>query len=155
MCIRDSVNTVRKRLGSVLRICNVVKGSTEEFYRMGFWEERSRALRRFLLLGPEFALVTRGRHGSILGVRDGSQFSIPAFPDRDAFDPTGAGDVLIGSWLSAYLRTRDPVWSAAVGSAFASLTSRKMGLSKFVFSRNELLRRSVWVYTRVRRFQPA
>ncbi|HZY95306.1 MAG TPA: PfkB family carbohydrate kinase [Candidatus Bathyarchaeia archaeon] len=147
------VKTVRRRLGNVLRICNIAKGSVEEFNRMGLWEKQNRRLRRLLLHGPEFALITLGKHGSILAIRNGSQFSIPAFPDPDAFDPTGAGDVLIGSWLSVYLRTHDPVWSAAVGSAFASLTSRKMGLSKFVFSRNELLRRSAWVYTRVKRFR--
>ena len=144
------VKKIRRRLGSVLKTCNVVKGSVEEFDRVGLWEKRNRGLRRLLKFGPDFVLITKGTRGSVLGIRDGSQFSIPAFPEPDALDSTGAGDVLIGSWLSVYLRTRDPVWSAAVGSALASLTSRKMGLSKFAFSRTELFRRSVWVYARIK-----
>jgi cytidine kinase len=147
------VKTVRRRLDSVLRICNLVKGSVEEFDQLELSEKRSKIVRRLFLLGPEFALLTLGSHGAILGIRDGSQFSIPAFPDPEVFDPTGAGDILAGSWLSVYLRTHDPVWSAAVGSAFASLTSRRMGVSKFTFSRNELLSRSAWVYSRVKRFR--
>ena len=143
------VKTVPRRLGNVLKACNVVKGSVEEFDRVGLLERRNRGLRHLLKFGPQFVLMTMGTHGSLLGIRDGSQFSIPAFPEPDALDSTGAGDVLIGSWLSVYLRTRDPVWSAAVGSALASLTSRKMGLSKFAFSRTELFRRSAWVYARV------
>src|SRR3989441_7651851 len=97
-----------------------------------------------------YAIVTMGEKGSWLGSqRDGSYF-IPAFPDRTIRDSTGAGDVFAGSWLSTYLSTKDPVWASAVGSAFASLASRRTGLSKFQMSRSELFRRASWVYNHVK-----
>lgn len=104
---------------------------------------------RLLHQGPRQVIVTLGSKGSVLGIRTRGIFLVPAFSDPEVIDPTGAGDVLIGSWLSVYLRTHDPVWAASVGSAVASLTSRKVGLSKFVFSRYELFRRSCWVYDHI------
>src|SRR2546427_8636866 len=97
-----------------------------------------------------YAIVTTGEKGSWLGSqRNGSCF-IPAFPDREIRDPTGAGDVFAGSWLTTYLSTKDPVWASSVGSGFASLASRKSGLSKFQISRTELFRRAAWVYNHVK-----
>ncbi len=106
-------------------------------------------LNRFLTMRAEYAIVTMGEKGSWLGSqRDGICF-VPPFSDRSIRDSTGAGDVFAGSWLSTYLKTKDPVWASAVGSAFASLASRKTGLAKFRISRTELFRRAVWVYNHI------
>ncbi|HEX4921382.1 MAG TPA: PfkB family carbohydrate kinase, partial [Candidatus Bathyarchaeia archaeon] len=83
---------------------------------------------------------------AILGIRPDERFSVPAFRDPAVSDTTGAGDVFAGSWLLTFLSTKDPIWAASVGSAFASLASRKTGLSKFQLSRKELFRRASWVY---------
>jgi len=104
---------------------------------------------RILAKGPKYAIVTLGSKGSLLGIRNDRRFLIPAFPVRGIKDPTGAGDVYAGAWLCSYLSTKDPVWAAAVGSAFGSLASQKTGLSKFRFSRKELFRRASWVYNHV------
>src|SRR5438093_3963834 len=106
-------------------------------------------LDRFLSLKADYAIITMGRHGSWLGAQSGDMHFVPAFPDREIRDPTGAGDVFAGSWLTTYLSTKDPVWASSVGSGFASLASRKRGLSKFQIPRTELFRRAGWVYNNV------
>lgn len=143
------VKNVRRKLALLYRSCDLVKASFSEVQTQLDISEPEDAVDALLRRGPSFAMVTLGSKGSIIGSADRSRYLIPAFHDPETVDPTGAGDVLIGSWLSVFSSTHDTVWAASVGSAFASLTSRKRGLSKFVFSRRELFRRSSWVYRHV------
>jgi sugar/nucleoside kinase (ribokinase family) len=48
-----------------------------------------------LALGPEFAIIKKGEHGSILINADGA-FPMPAYPSKLVRDPTGAGDSFAG-----------------------------------------------------------
>ncbi|SRR6266571_5669861 len=143
------VEVVRRNLDAVLRLCDLVKASIDE----AKFQTSSRDLRhvadRFLAMGPKYAIITLGSKGSLLGIRNDRKLLIPAFPDRRIKDPTGAGDVYAGAWLSSYLWNKDPVWAASVGSAFGSLASQRTGLSKFRISREELFRRASWVYNHV------
>ncbi len=148
--VDGTVRTVPRSLSRILGRCDMVQASIEE----ARFQTRSRdpraILNRFLAMRVQYAIVTMGERGSWLGSQcDGSYF-VPAFPDSSIRDSTGAGDVFAGSWLSTYLSTMDPVWASAVGSAFASLASRRTGLSKFRIRRRELFRRASWVYNHVK-----
>jgi len=144
------VRTVPRSLSRIIGHCDMVQASIEEARSQTRSRDPRAILSRFLAMRVRYAIVTMGEKGSWLGSqRDGSYF-IPAFPDRTIRDSTGAGDVFAGSWLSTYLSTKDPVWASAVGSAFASLASRRTGLSKFQMSRSELFRRASWVYNHVK-----
>jgi sugar/nucleoside kinase (ribokinase family) len=48
-----------------------------------------------LALGPEFAIIKKGEHGSMLINADGA-FPMPAYPSKLVRDPTGAGDSFAG-----------------------------------------------------------
>jgi len=144
------VQVLRRNLDPLLRICDLVKASMDEAKFQTSSRHHQVILDRFLTKGPKYAIITLGAKGSLLGIRNNQKLLIPAFPDRSIKDPTGAGDVYAGAWLSSYLRTKDPVWAASVGSAFGSLASQKTGLSKFRISRRELFRRTSWVYNHVR-----
>ena len=143
------IQVLRRNLDSVLRICDLVKASIDEAKFQTSSQDHQVILDRFLAKGPKYAIITLGAKGSLFGVRNSQKLVIPAFPDKSIEDPTGAGDVYAGAWLTSYLRTKDPVWAAAVGSAFGSLASQKTGLSKFRISRRELFRRTSWVYNNV------
>ena len=143
------VQVARRNLDSVLGICDLVKASIDEAKFQTSSRNHHVILDRFLAKGPKYAVITLGAKGSILGMRNNGRFLIPAFPEKRIKDPTGAGDVFAGAWLSTYLSTEDPVWAAAVGSAFASLASRRTGYSKFRIPRTELFRRASWVYNHV------
>jgi len=141
-----TVLTVPRSLSRILGRCDMVQASIEEARSQTRSRDPRDILNRFLAMRVQYAIVTMAEKGSWLGSQDATSYFVPAFPERSIRDSTGAGDVFAGSWLSTYLSTRDPVWASAVGSAFASLSSRKTGLSKFRISRTELLRRAVWVY---------
>jgi sugar/nucleoside kinase (ribokinase family) len=144
-----TVRTVPRSLSRILGRCDMVQASIEEARSQTRSRDPRAILNRFLAMRVQYAIVTMGERGSWLGSqRDGSHF-VPAFPDRGIRDSTGAGDVFAGSWLSTYLSTQDPSWASSVGSAFASLASRKTGLSKFRISRTELFQRAVWVYNHI------
>ena len=143
------IQVFRRNLDSLLRFCDLMKASIDEAKLQISSLDHHVILDRLLAKGPKYAILTLGEKGSLLGIRNYEQFVIPAFPDKSIRDPTGAGDVYLGAWLTSYLRTKDPVWAAAVGSAFGSLASQRTGLSKFKISRRELFRRTSWVYNHV------
>ncbi|SRR6266566_682156 len=146
------VRVWRRNLGPVLRQCDMVKASMDEAKFQTSSGDLRHIADRFLAMGPKYAIITLGSKGSLLGIRNSRKLLIPAFPDRRVKDPTGAGDVYAGAWLSSYLYTKDSVWAASVGSAFGSLASQRTGLSKFRISRRELFRRASWVYNHVSSF---
>ncbi len=74
------------------------------------WEARQlfstpnlvKAAREALKLGPEYVIIKKGEHGSLL-FSDGSCFSAPGYPLENIIDPTGAGDSYAGAlmgWLA-------------------------------------------------------
>ena len=144
-----AVRTVPRSLSRLIGHCDMVQASIEEARSQTGSRDPRIILNRFLTMQAQYAIVTMGEKGSWLGSRRGGFCFVPPFSDRSIRDSTGAGDVFAGSWLSTYLKTKDPVWASAVGSAFASLASRKTGLAKFRISRTELFRRSVWVYNHI------
>jgi sugar/nucleoside kinase (ribokinase family) len=140
------IQGLRRRLAPVLKLCDMVKASFDEAKLQTGFRNHRQILDRFLAVGPKYAIITLGGKGSLLGVGNNQKFFIPAFPEKRIKDPTGAGDVYVGAWLTSYLRTKDPIWAASAGSAFGSLASQRIGLSKFTTSRRELFRRTSWVY---------
>ena len=142
--------TVKRELQDTLKLCDLVKGSANEIKIQTVKRDPLKAIDRLLSFGPRYVIATLGTKGSLMGIRGRGKFLIPAFPEPRAVDPTGAGDVFVGSWIRTYLWTRDPIWAASVGSGFASLTSATTGLAKFALSRVELARRASWVYSNVK-----
>jgi len=144
-----TVHTVSRDLSQLFKQCDMVQASIDEAQSQVRARDPRQILKRFLTDKVRYAIVTMGERGSWLGSKDNGTHFVPAFPDRTIRDSTGAGDVFAGSWLRTFLSTRDPVWASSVGSAFASLSSRRTGLSKFIISRTELFRRAGWVYNHV------
>ena len=145
-----AVRTVPRSLSRLIGHCDMVQASIEEARSQTGSRDPRIILNRFLTMQAEYAIVTMGEKGSWLGSQHDGTYFVPPFSDHSIRDSTGAGDVFAGSWLSTYLSTKDPVWASSVGSAFASLASRRTGLSKFSLRRRELLRRAGWVYNHVK-----
>lgn len=57
-----------------------------------------RAGKAILALGPQFAIIKKGEHGTMLVCKEGS-FPMPAYPAETVKDPTGAGDSFAGGFL--------------------------------------------------------
>jgi len=56
------------------------------------------AARDLLDMGPDYVIIKKGEHGSILTGRHGA-FIIPAYPVEHVVDPTGAGDCYAGGTM--------------------------------------------------------
>ena len=85
-----------------------------------------------------------GAKGSVLSV-EGAQYNIGACPSEVLVDPTGAGDVFIGGFLTEYIRGKESLWCAAVGSAAASLVVESIGPTYFG-KKEEIYRRANVLY---------
>ena len=140
------VRLVRKNVNPFLSKCNLVKATEEEARVMAPASTIVAKARGLLRKGAQYAIITRGRSGSLLVKNYGGAFRIPSVPERRVVDLTGAGDIFIGSWLATFMFVEDALWAAAVGAAFASLSVRGTGVSKFRVDRRELFRRASWVY---------
>ena len=139
-----------KHFGGLFRSFDLVKASASEAGIQTSTGSTILATRHMQKLGARHVIITMGGKGSLLAERDGRIFRIPAYSESLTVDSTGAGDAVVGGWLATFISTKDPLWSASVGSALASLIVRKRGLSKFRFSREELFRRGAHVYNKTR-----
>jgi len=140
------VRLVRKNVNPFLSKCNLVKATEEEARVIAPASTIVATARGLLRKGAQYAIITRGRLGSLLVKKYGGAFRIPSVPERRVVDLTGAGDIFIGSWLATFMFVENALWAAAVGAAFASLSVRGTGVSKFRVDRRELFRRASWVY---------
>lgn len=58
---------------------------------------------KLLELGPKFAIIKKGEHGSILFTED-VVFPVPGYPLEEILDPTGAGDSFAGGFIGHLAR---------------------------------------------------
>jgi sugar/nucleoside kinase (ribokinase family) len=114
----------------IFSLINVYKSSQDEIYTLTGESELKPAIRAIHDVGVETVIVTLGAKGSILSV-EGAQYNIDACPSQVLVDPTGAGDVFIGAFLVEYLRQKESLWCASVGSAAASIVVEGIGPTYF------------------------
>jgi sugar/nucleoside kinase (ribokinase family) len=62
-----------------------------------------RAGEALLLKGPRYVVIKKGEHGVLLFSKD-AFFALPAFPVKNVFDPTGAGDSFAGGMVGYIAR---------------------------------------------------
>jgi sugar/nucleoside kinase (ribokinase family) len=108
-----------------------------------------RSIRKLCSLGPDIILLTKGSQGIMVWSRENGMFSVPAH-ETYVRDPTGAGDALAGAFLVTWVRTNDLLWSAAVGSAVASIVVARTRLAEFG-TRRQIERRAMRILDRATR----
>jgi sugar/nucleoside kinase (ribokinase family) len=118
---------VDKRMFSLI---NIYKSSQTEIFAVTGQSELKAAIEAIHDFGVETVIITLGAKGSVLSV-EGAQYSIAACPSQVLVDPTGAGDVFIGGFLTEYLRQKESLWCACVGSAAASVVVEGIGPTYF------------------------
>jgi sugar/nucleoside kinase (ribokinase family) len=114
----------------IFSLINIFKSSQTEIYALTGKSELKAAMEAIHDFGVETVIVTMGTKGSVLSV-EGAQYNIAACPSQVLVDPTGAGDVFIGGFLTEYLRQKESIWCACVGSAAASLVVEGIGPTFF------------------------
>jgi sugar/nucleoside kinase (ribokinase family) len=134
-------SSVSKRL---LSLVNVYKSSVEELGAATGCSDMHSAIKAIHDFGVETVLVTLGVKGAVLSV-SGTRYNIPACDSVAVVDPTGAGDVFMGGFLTEYVRQKDSLWCACVGSAAASLVVEGIGPT-FFGEKEEIYRRARSIY---------
>ena len=129
---------------TIFSLINIYKSSQNEIYKLTGESELKPAMKAIHDVGVETVIVTMGAKGSILSV-EGAQYNIAACPSQVLVDPTGAGDVFIGGFLTEYLRQKDSTWCACVGSAAASVVVEGLGPTYFG-KKEEIYRRAKTLY---------
>jgi sugar/nucleoside kinase (ribokinase family) len=136
-----SSSSVDKRLFSLV---NVYKSSLDEIGALTGHSDLKSAIKAVHDFGVETVIVTLGAKGAVLSVM-GTLYNIPACNSRVLVDPTGAGDAFIGGFLTEYIRQKDSLWCACVGSAAASLVIEGIGPT-FFGEKEEIYQRAQSIY---------
>lgn len=92
------------------------------------------AIKKIHRLGPDYVIIKKGSHGSILSSPAGF-FICPAYPLHRVCDPTGAGDSFVGGLMGFLAASRGPVErnfrrAIVYGSVVASYCCEGFGLSR-------------------------
>ena len=134
-------SSVDKRLFSLI---NVYKSSLDEISALTGQTDLDSAINAIHDFGVETVIVTLGAKGAVLSVEK-TVYNIPPCSSRVFVDPTGAGDAFIGGFLTEYIRQKDSLWCACVGSAAASLVIEGIGPT-FFGEKDEIYERARSVY---------
>lgn len=122
------------RLRSVLKRVDLILINDDEARLITGEHNILTAARSLLKLGPQYAVIKKGEHGSILASADGL-FIVPAFPVYTVIDPTGAGDSYAGA-MFGYLAKQGEVTPESVrkavvyGGIVASFTVEDFSLAR-------------------------
>ncbi len=136
-----SSSSVDKRL---LSLINIYKSSLDEISALTRHSNVKSAIKAVHDFGVETVIVTMGAKGAVLSVEE-TLYNIPTCCSRAFVDPTGAGDVFIGGFLTEYIRQKDSFWCACVGSAAASLVVEGIGPT-FFGEKEEIYQRAQSIY---------
>jgi sugar/nucleoside kinase (ribokinase family) len=136
-----SSSSVDKRMFSLI---NVYKSSLDEISALTGQSDLNSAINAIHDFGVETVIVTLGAKGAVLSVEK-TVYNIPPCCSRVLVDPTGAGDAFIGGFLTEYIRQKDSLWCACVGSAAASLVIEGIGPT-FFGEKEEIYERARSVY---------
>jgi cytidine kinase len=128
----------------IFSLINIYKSSQPELYALTGEVDLKHAIRVVHDVGVETVIVTMGEKGSVLSV-EGAQYKVAACPSEVLVDPTGAGDAFIGGFLTEYMRQKETLWCAAVGSAVASCVVEGPGPTYFG-KKEEIYRRAKVLY---------
>jgi sugar/nucleoside kinase (ribokinase family) len=143
----DSAGNIKLRSSidrRLLSLINIYKSSLEELTAATSCSDMRSAIKTIHDFGVETVLVTLGVKGSVLSV-SGTLYNIPVCNSGVVIDPTGAGDVFVGGFLTEYVRQKDSFWCACVGSAVASLVVEGIGPT-FLGEKDEIYRRARSIY---------
>ena len=129
---------------NLLSLITIYKSSLKELKAATKRSDMRSAIKIIHDHGVETVIVTLGVKGAVLSV-GGTRYNIPAYKSVEMVDPTGAGDVFIGGFLTEYIRQKDSLWCACVGSAAASLVVEGIGPT-FFGEKQEIYRRAHLIY---------
>ncbi len=141
---KGNVRLKQWKANQILAHIDIFKSSSNEVRIVTREKELKLAMKKIRDYGTKVVMVTRGMEGTTMLIDDGF-YHVPPCKPKIFRDPTGAGDAFIGAFLAEYLRAKDPLWSACVGSAASSFVVE--GIGPVVFGeKKEIYTRAQKIY---------
>ena len=109
------INEEREALEALLARVDVLILNDSEARLLTGDSNLVRAAETILRYGPERVIVKKGEHGAI-SITESSYFNAPAYPIKQAADPTGAGDSFAGGMMG-YLASVEDTSEETIRSA--------------------------------------
>jgi len=131
----------------LLEKIDLYKSSSSEIRMVTGLADLGLAMEKIHDYGAKIVIVTRGMKGSKL-LFEGKLYDVPACKPKIIRDPTGAGDAFVGAFLAEYVRGKDSLWCACIGSASASFIVEGVGPEVFG-EREEIYARASEIYGRM------
>ncbi len=125
---RGQVSITSLKEAGVVTSVDALKMDRDEAYAITGKTDAREALTKLSSMGVRRALVTQG--GEMCHILEGKKIYGVHVPKVKIVDSTGAGDILGGTLVASYLRSRDFLWSACFGIAASSLSLNLIALSK-------------------------
>ena len=118
------------QLLNVIKQSDILLINDEEILQLTNMSSIQNAAKSLLSYNLQYIIVKQGGSGSLVVSKD-SIISIPAVPNIDVFDPTGAGDSFAGGFLGYIASHSDfNIFNAVImGTAIASYTVSDFGIN--------------------------
>ncbi len=131
-----------------------IKLSKNEAELLGLGYDEVEIIKKLLNISPKFVIITKGKKGSLLGVRyTGSEkskiFYIPPFPVENVKTETGAGDGFLYCFISFLQLLNDELAAIAYATSLISLFLEH-GLDKEKFTLQEIKYRQKLIHSKIR-----
>lgn len=126
------ISTKRNDVIKMMRLVNSVVINDEEARLLTKTQNLIKCAKMIMELGPEYVIIKKGEHGSLLFYED-VVFPSPAFSMENIVDPTGAGDSFAGGMIG-YMASKNntkisTIREAAVyGNIMGSFAVEKYGI---------------------------
>jgi len=137
------MDTAWNQLLKVLKEIDILIINDEEARQLSKDYSLVRAARIIQNMGPEYVIIKKGEHGSLL-FHQKSIFFAPALPLEEVFDPTGAGDTFAGGFIGYLAKNKNVSFNSMknaiiFGSNLASFTVEKFGTERLEqLTKNEI-----------------
>jgi cytidine kinase len=127
------IDSARDKLEEVISKINLLIVNDAEVKKLTGNSNLIKASKEIIKKGPEYIIVKKGEHGSML-VSNDKIYILPAYPVENVIDPTGAGDAFAGGLLGnlAYKKniTAEHIFSAmGAATIMSSYAIQSFGLN--------------------------
>ncbi len=150
------ISTKRNDVIKMMRLVNSVVINDEEAKLLTKTQNLIKCAKMIMGLGPEYVIIKKGEHGSLLFYED-VVFPSPAFSMENIVDPTGAGDSFAGGMIG-YMASKNStkistIREAAVyGNIMGSFAVEKYGIGGLSELKKSQIQRRFNQYKKMVRF---
>ena len=125
------IDTTLQELKKIIKRTDILLINESELSMLTKSENILDSSRQVLSMGPQKIVVKLGSRGARC-ISQNEDISVGVYPVKDVVDPTGAGDVFGGGFVSGLIDKLSTSESMLRGSALASFCIEEFGVDKLI-----------------------